>query len=153
MPAQPQIRSPRRPAALLTAALGALLLGGCGQSMPQPKAMAAATTPGAMAMPQVDQNGAVIPFNGSTLPPGSRVTMMMVQAHEGSEMGMTKIAFDSPGTPPQTRDWFLQMLRAHNFKLTAHGANLVGQDAEGTPFRLDLTPGAKGGTSGLLVSG
>lgn len=129
------------------------LLAGCGQSMPQPKAMAAVKSPAPMAMPNADANGAVIPFEGSTLPPGSRVTMMMVQAHEGRDMGTTKIAFDAPGTPPQTRDWFLQMLLAHQFKLTAHGPNLVGHDAEGVPFKLDLAAKPGGGTRGLLVSG
>lgn len=130
-----------------------LALAACGQSVPQAKTMAAVARPAPMAMPSVPENGAVIPFEGSTLPPGSRVTMMMVQAHEGGDMGKTKIAFVSPGTPPQTRDWFLQMLRAHQFTLTAHGPNLIGHDSAGVPFKLDLAAKAGGGTEGMLVSG
>lgn len=137
----------------LLALLPLPLIAACGQSMPQPKAMAAANSPAPMAMPSVATNGAVIPFQGSTLPPGAKVTMMMVQAHEGGDLGMTKIAFDSPGTPAQTRDWFLQMLLAHQFKLTAHGPNLIGRDAQGVPFKLDLAAKPEGGTKGLLVSG
>jgi len=130
-----------------------LALAACGQSMPEPKTMAAAKQPERMAMPSVSANGAVTPFKGSTLPPGSKVTMMTVQAHEGGDMGMTQISFVSPGTPAQTRDWFLQMLRAHQFTLTAHGPNLIGHDSAGVPFKLDLAAKPGGGTEGMLQSG
>lgn len=137
-----------RPIMILT-----VLLAGCSQSMPQQNTVAAARTPTPMDMPKVDTNGAAIPFTGSTLPPGSRVTSMMVGAHEGGEMGKTMIGFESPLTPERTRDWFLQMLLAHKFKLTADRVNLIGKDKDGTPFRLDLKPAPGGGSIGMLASG
>jgi len=142
-----------RPLILAPAALLAALLAGCGQSMPPEQAKSAAKAPAPMDMPKLDANGATIPFTGSTLPPGSRVTSMMVGAHEGAEMGKTMIDFESPLTPERTRDWFIPMLRDHRYKITANGANLSGHDPQGTPFRIDLKPLPGGRSAGMLASG
>ncbi|MBX9797054.1 hypothetical protein [Sphingomonas sp.] len=128
-------------------------LAGCGQSMPSATTMQALKAAPRAEMPKLASNGASIPFSGAMLPPGAKVTSIMVGAHEGADMGKAMISFESPFDPPHTRDWFLQMLRAHEFKLTAHGPNLVGHDRDGAPFRLDLAPLADGRSSGRLASG
>lgn len=126
---------------------------GCTPSMPSKQSVAAATKPDAAAMPNVATNGATIPFPDAMLPPGSKVTAMMVGAHEAGANNKTMIEFAAPLDPPHARDWFLQMLLAHDYKLTAHGPNLIGHAMDGTPFRLDLKAAANGGSTGTLTSG
>lgn len=129
------------------------LAGACTPSMPKADAVNAAAKPSATAMPNVATNGATIPFPDAMLPPGSKVTAMMVDAHKSGANNKTMIDFTAPVDPPHARDWFLQMLLAHDYKLTANGPNLMGHAKDGTPFRLDLKPAAGGGSTGTLTSG
>ncbi|MBY0520229.1 MAG: hypothetical protein K2P79_07365 [Sphingomonas sp.] len=99
------------------------------------------------------------------MPDGSKADMATVPLFPGSVVrasakimphevdDMMHFSFTSPAEPTVVRDWFAETLGRDGYRLRAQGNNLIGTDAGGKPFRLDLAGIPGGKTMGVVSKG
>lgn len=113
---------------------------------------------GKLSLPKIHLDAGDFDMNGVHLYPGSTISTMNIDAHDGKgkddDSGTVHVGFASPATPAQVRDWFNERLTKTGFTLKAEGNGLTGTTDEGKPFRLDLIPdGADHAKGTITVSG
>jgi hypothetical protein len=113
---------------------------------------------GKINLPKVHLDGGDFDMNGVHLYPGSTVSGMNIDAHDGGksrddDRGVVRISFASPAAPATVRDWYQQKLTAAGFTLSASGNGLVGTTDEKKPFKLDLAPDGADKSKGTITVG
>ena len=110
---------------------------------------------GKVTIPKLKLDASNFEMNGVHLYPGSTISGMNVDAHdgpgEGHDSGSVRVAFASPAAPATVRDWFKDKLAAAKFTVTADGDGLTGKTDEGKPFKLALTPDGAGKAKGVIT--
>ncbi|MBA4047695.1 MAG: hypothetical protein C0476_04050 [Sphingomonas sp.] len=147
-------RSPRA-ALILSTLIPLATLAGCGTA-PEPESRADLAEPNAamvanatdMPMP----NGEMANMAKFALYPGSKlVEAAKIMPHEPADM--TSFAFWSPAAPAALRGWYQAELGKAGYKLRVDGDSLIGTDAGGKPFRLDLKAAPDGAAMGVVSKG
>lgn len=99
------------------------------------------------------------------MPDGSRADVASVKLYPGSVMrksakimphetdDMMHYSFVSPAAPDVVRTWFAAELKRDGYTVKDEGGSLVGTDAGGHPFRLDLTDAPGGRAMGVISKG
>ena len=113
---------------------------------------------GKITLPKVHLDGGDFDMNGVHLYPGSTVSAMNIDAHDGGksgdeDRGVVRISFASPAAPATVRDWYRQKLTAAGFTLSPSGNGLVGTTDEKKPFKLDLAADGADKSKGTITVG
>ncbi len=111
---------------------------------------------GQITLPKIHLDGGDFEMNGVHLYPGSKISGMNIDAHDGGagdKKGSVRVTFESPAVPDTVRGWFAEKLAAADFKLTKQGSGLAGTSDEGKPFKLELAPTGDGKTKGVITTG
>ena len=112
---------------------------------------------GKLNLPKLHLDSQDFEMNGVHLYPGSTISGMNVEAHNGGKAGddddngSVRVNFASPAAPATVRDWFKDQLNAHGFTVTADGNGLTGTTDEKKPFKLDLTADGTDKSKGTLT--
>jgi len=112
---------------------------------------------GKIKLPKLHLDSEDFEMNGVHLYPGSTISAMNIDAHDGGKAGdgddegTVRISFASPASAGTVRDWFQQKLSAAGFTISASGNGLVGTTNEKKPFKLDLTPDGAGKSKGTIT--
>lgn len=112
---------------------------------------------GKINLPKLHLDSKDFEMNGVHLYPGSTISAMNIDAHDGGkpgkddDEGTVRVSFASPAAPATVRDWFQQKLTAAGFTLSASGNGLVGTTDEKKPFKLDLTPDGADKSKGTIT--
>ena len=108
---------------------------------------------GKLTLPKLHLNAQNFDMNGVHLYPGSTISGMNINVHDGAgkdDDGRVRVTFESPAAPGVVRDWFRKQLAAADFKLTDDGAGLTGKTDEDKSFRLDLQSSGEGKSKGVV---
>lgn len=142
---------------ILVALLPLAALAGCGTA-PEPESRAAladmnaAMIANATDMPMPMPDGEMANMASFTLYPGSKlVEAAKIMPHEPADM--TSFSFWSPAAPATLRGWYASELGKAGYKLKVAGDSLIGTDASGNPFRLDLMAAPGGAAMGVVSQG
>ena len=92
---------------------------------------------GKIDLPKLQLDASNFDMNGVHLYPGS--TIDTVDIGNAGKDGGVRIAFTSPATPDQVRDWFQARLSKVGFTVKPDGRGLSGSTDENKPFTLTLT--------------
>jgi len=112
---------------------------------------------GKINLPKLHLDSKDFDMNGVHLYPGSTISTMNIDAHDGGkpgnddDEGTVRVSFASPASAATVRDWFQQKLTAAGFTLSASGNGLVGTTNEKKPFKLDLTPDGADKSKGIIT--
>ena len=109
---------------------------------------------GKITVPKLKLDASDFDMNGVHLYPGSTISGMNIDAHDGpgkDDSGRVRVTFASPAAPATVRDWFKDKLNAAGFKLTAKGEGLTGTTDEDKPFTLDLTADGTEKSRGVIT--
>ena len=102
-----------------------------------------------LGVPATAMNAGDFDMNGVTLPPGSTIRSVNVQAEAAPGQPTLTLRFASPEPPAKVRDWLLPRLRDAGYLLEPRGDGLAGTTDDGKPFRLTLA-GEGGGSLGTI---
>lgn len=81
-------------------------------------------------------------IDGVKLPPGSSVSGFSVFARDkGSTVNMS---FNTPGSPDETRSYFLDQFKSKGVEAAAEGNSITGKSKDGSPFVINLASGTNG---------
>ncbi len=109
---------------------------------------------GKLTLPKLHINAENFDMNGVHLYPGSTISGMNINAHDGpgkkDDDGSVRVIFESPAAPGAVRDWFRKRLSDADFKLQDSGAGLSGKTDEDKPFSLELSPSGDGRSKGVI---
>jgi len=100
---------------------------------------------GKLRLPKLHLDAKDFEMNGVHLYPGSSISGMNIDAHDGGKAGndddngSVRVHFTSPAAPGKVRDWFQEKLSAAGFTLATNGTGLIGTTDEKKPFKLDLS--------------
>jgi len=112
---------------------------------------------GKIKLPAVHLDSKDFDMNGVHLYPGSTISAMNIDAHDGGkagdddDSGTVRVSFASPASAGTVRDWFKQKLSAAGFTVSASGNGLVGTTNEKKPFKLDLAPDGSDKSKGTIT--
>jgi len=112
---------------------------------------------GKIHLPKLHLDSKDFDMNGVHLYPGSTISAMNIDAHDGGkagdddDSGTVRVSFASPASPATVRDWYQQKLSAAGFTLSASFIGLVGTTNEKKPFRLDLSPDGPDKSKGTIT--
>lgn len=112
---------------------------------------------GKITLPKLHLDSKDFEMNGVHLYPGSTISAMNIDAHDGGKAGndddegTVRVSFASPAAAGTVRDWFQQKLTAAGFTLSASGNGLVGTTDDKKPFKLDLTPDGADKSKGIIT--
>jgi len=112
---------------------------------------------GKISLPRLHLDSKDFEMNGVHLYPGSTISTMNIDAHDGGkpgkddDNGTVRISFASPAAPATVRDWYMQKLSAAGFTLSVSGNGLVGTTDEKKPFKLDLAPDGTDKSKGTIT--
>jgi hypothetical protein len=112
---------------------------------------------GKIKLPKLHLDSKDFDMNGVHLYPGSTISAMNIDAHDGGKAGdekdegIVRVSFASPASAATVRDWFQQKLSAAGFTLSASGNGLVGTTDDKKPFKLDLTPDGADKSKGTIT--
>jgi hypothetical protein len=112
---------------------------------------------GKINLPKLHLNSKDFEMNGVHLYPGSTISTMNIDAHDGGkpgkddDEGTVRVGFAAPAAPATVRDWYLQKLTAAGFTLSVSGDGLVGTTDEKKPFKLDLAPDGADKSKGTIM--
>ncbi len=111
---------------------------------------------GKISLPKIHLDGGDFDMNGVHLYPGSTVSAMNIDAHDGGksrddDKGTVRISFASPAAAATVRDWYMQKLSAAGFTLSVSGNGLVGTTDEKKAFKLDLAPDGADKSKGTIT--
>ncbi|GAA0311987.1 hypothetical protein GCM10009087_22640 [Sphingomonas oligophenolica] len=112
---------------------------------------------GKINLPKLHLGASDFDMNGVHLYPGSTISAMNIDAHDGGkpgkddDSGTVRISFASPAAPATVRDWYMQKLSAAGFTLSASGSGLTGTTNEKKPFKLDLAPDGADKSKGTIT--
>lgn len=107
---------------------------------------------GELRLPQLKIDAANLDLNGVQLFPGTTVGNIAVNA-AGQNDGRLRIAFDSPATVPQVRQYLIDQFAQAGFKVAADGTGLSGTTADGKPVRVTLNAAGADRARGELAVG
>ncbi|MEG3175901.1 hypothetical protein U1872_06640 [Sphingomonas sp. RB3P16] len=111
---------------------------------------------GKVKIPKLQLDASDFEMNGVHLYPGSTIGGLNIDAKDrpGTKQdGRVRVTFTSPAAATTVREWFKDKLTAANFKVAPVGTGLSGKTDEDQPFRLELTPVAKGKADGVITIG
>jgi hypothetical protein len=115
---------------------------------------------GKIKLPKLHLDSKDFDMNGVHLYPGSTISAMNIDAHEGGKAGddddgddegTVRVSFISPASARTVRDWFRQQLSAAGFTVSTSGDGLVGTTNEKKPFKLDLAPDGSDKSKGTIT--
>jgi len=112
---------------------------------------------GKISLPRLHLDLKDFEMNGVHLYPGSTISTMNIDAHDGGKAGKdddngtVRVSFASPAAPATVRDWYMQKLSAAGFTLSVSGNGLVGTTDEKKPFKLDLAPDGVDKSKGTIT--
>lgn len=110
---------------------------------------------GSLKLPRIKLDADDVDLNGVKLYPGStidRINLAGSEAWGEGEAGI-RLDFTSPAAAPTVRDWLGERLGKVGFALRRDGNGLAGTTDEGKPFRLEMRPGGKGRSTGIITLG
>jgi hypothetical protein len=111
---------------------------------------------GSLSMPKLHIDSNDFNMNGVHLYPGSTVSGMDVNAHDGDkgdDDGTVTVKFASPAKPDVVQAWFFEKLNHAGFTVKSDGTGLSGMTDDNKPFRLDLSPDGSGKANGVITMG
>lgn len=118
---------------------------------------------GKINLPKIQLDADDFEMNGVHLYPGSTISAMNIQAHDGGKAGdkdgdgddggTVRVTFASPAAPATVRDWFQQKLNAAGFTVGPSANGLTGTTDEKKPFKLDLTADGTDKSKGIITLG
>ena len=112
---------------------------------------------GKIKLPKLRLDSKDFDMNGVHLYPGSTISAMNIDAHDGGkagdddDSGTVRVSFASPAPAATVRDWFQQKLSAAGFTVSTSGNGLVGTTNEKKPFKLDLAPDGSDKSKGTIT--
>lgn len=111
---------------------------------------------GKLNLPKIHLDADDFEMNGVHLYPGSTISGMNVEAHDGGKSreddnGRVRVSFQSPAAPATVRDWFQQKLNGAGFTVVPDGNGLTGTTDEKKPFKLDLTSDGSDKSKGVIT--
>jgi len=112
---------------------------------------------GSLKLPKLHLDADDFDMNGVHLYPGSSVTGMNINAHDGGKGGdsdgAVTLTFASPARPDAVQGWFLDRLNKADFSVKTDGTGLSGFTNDKKPFRLDLSPDGADKAKGIITIG
>ena len=112
---------------------------------------------GKLNLPKIHLDAEDFEMNGVHLYPGSTISGMNVEAHDGGKAGddddngSVRVSFASPAAPATVRDWFQQKLNGAGFTVTPNGNGLTGTTDDKKPFKLELTADGADKAKGVIT--
>lgn len=90
-------------------------------------------------------------IDGVKLMPGSTVTGFSVFA--GDKGATVNMAFNAPAAPDQVRSYFVDEFRKQGVEAALSGDTVQGKTKDGSPFVIEVGPGAKGSQGKIEIQG
>ena len=110
---------------------------------------------GSLKLPKIRLDADDVDLNGIKLYPGStidRINLAGSEAWGGGKAGV-RLDFTSPAAAATVRDWLGERLDRAGFTLRRDGDGLTGTTDNGKPFRLEMRPGGKERSTGVITLG
>ena len=106
---------------------------------------------GSLKLPKIRLDANDVDLNGVKLYPGSTIDGIDITGNEKGNGGGVRLGFTSPAAADTVRDWLGERLGKAGFALRRDGDGLTGTTDEDKPFRLEMRPGGKGRSTGIIT--
>jgi hypothetical protein len=104
---------------------------------------------GQVKLPQSFMTHGDFDIDGVKLMPGSSVSGFNVDA--GHDTATVDMSFIAPASPDEVRSYFVDQFKKQGVEAAIAGDSVTGKSKDGSPFTIEVSPGASGSRGKIVV--